>query len=549
MPQKVLHTAAYFLVALMAIAAILAGVTSDVIDVDAAQYAAISMEMLQKNTFLFVTERGIDYLDKPPLLFWVNSLFLKIFGFTNFGYKIGTLLASSLTILYTYKLGKLLYTKDIGKVAACIVGTSIGFVWANNDVKTDAMMTAWIVISVFYLIRFLNENHIIDLLLASVGIGLGLMTKGPMGLIFPLIFATTYAAFRKEIRKFTRFSWLLLPVVVLVLIAPMLWGLYHQFDLQPDKLVNGRTGVSGLRFYFWEQSFGRVTGENSWRNNASFFFLFHALFLMLFPYTVLALVAYFRKFRKAFKTKSRKNMHLVISTMLILVLLSLSSYKIPHYTLVLFPFVALVIAEEWSSIFSSNSFWIRLHHILLAVVVFAFSLFAFWAFKSSWVVPIAVVIAFIILFVQIIKSRHIEVVFLTAVILGFVFNVHFVPSIQSYSEGRQLANKIQEKDIIDEPIYFYNRNSRSAEFYLQKRLDVVSWNDILSNQYHKKSAWYYMSLDGKESLLHYGFQVDEEIALTHYGMNRLELGFLNPKTREEYLEPRYLIRLKKEKRN
>jgi 4-amino-4-deoxy-L-arabinose transferase-like glycosyltransferase len=97
MPQKVLHTAAYFLVALMAIAAILAGVTSDVIDVDAAQYAAISMEMLQKNTFLFVTERGIDYLDKPPLLFWVNSLFLKIFGFTNFGYKIGTLLASSLT--------------------------------------------------------------------------------------------------------------------------------------------------------------------------------------------------------------------------------------------------------------------------------------------------------------------------------------------------------------------------------------------------------------------------------------------------------------------
>jgi hypothetical protein len=108
--------------------------------------------------------------------------------------------------------------------------------------------------------------------------------------------------------------------------------------------------------------------------------------------------------------------------------------------------------------------------------------------------------------------------------------------------------KIQEKDIIDEPIYFYNRNSRSAEFYLQKRLDVVSWNDILSNQYHKKSAWYYMSLDGKESLLHYGFQVDEEIALTHYGMNRLELGFLNPKTREEYLEPRYLIRFKKEKR-
>lgn len=38
-------------------------------DVDAAQYASISREMLARNSFLQVFDLGKDYLDKPPMLF------------------------------------------------------------------------------------------------------------------------------------------------------------------------------------------------------------------------------------------------------------------------------------------------------------------------------------------------------------------------------------------------------------------------------------------------------------------------------------------------
>jgi 4-amino-4-deoxy-L-arabinose transferase-like glycosyltransferase len=53
----------------------IAGLFLDVMDVDAAQYASIALEMTQNGSWLQVMHRGTDYLDKPPLLFWlVGSL-------------------------------------------------------------------------------------------------------------------------------------------------------------------------------------------------------------------------------------------------------------------------------------------------------------------------------------------------------------------------------------------------------------------------------------------------------------------------------------------
>ena len=42
-----------------------------VIDIDAAQYASMSREMLENNSYLKLYDLGNDYLDKPPMLFWL----------------------------------------------------------------------------------------------------------------------------------------------------------------------------------------------------------------------------------------------------------------------------------------------------------------------------------------------------------------------------------------------------------------------------------------------------------------------------------------------
>ena len=52
----------------------MAGLGLTIMDVDSAQYASISQEMARTNEFLEVQNKGSDYLDKPPLLFWVGAV-------------------------------------------------------------------------------------------------------------------------------------------------------------------------------------------------------------------------------------------------------------------------------------------------------------------------------------------------------------------------------------------------------------------------------------------------------------------------------------------
>ena len=68
-------------VALLAFAAIyIAGLQVDVMDADASQYASISLEMLQNGEHLQVKHMGKEYLDKPPLLFWLMHAGWALFG-------------------------------------------------------------------------------------------------------------------------------------------------------------------------------------------------------------------------------------------------------------------------------------------------------------------------------------------------------------------------------------------------------------------------------------------------------------------------------------
>ncbi|NDC41606.1 MAG: hypothetical protein EBZ77_08660 [Chitinophagia bacterium] len=57
-----------------------AAVRVDTMDIDASQYASMSREMLQSNNWLHVYDHGLDYLDKPPFLFWISATSMKVFG-------------------------------------------------------------------------------------------------------------------------------------------------------------------------------------------------------------------------------------------------------------------------------------------------------------------------------------------------------------------------------------------------------------------------------------------------------------------------------------
>ena len=84
--------------------------------IDAAQYASISAQMAATNSYLEVKDFEYDYLDKPPFLFWLSSLNIKLFGVNDFAYKFPSFL------FLLDKDGILSFTKTIASTVSAARG-------------------------------------------------------------------------------------------------------------------------------------------------------------------------------------------------------------------------------------------------------------------------------------------------------------------------------------------------------------------------------------------------------------------------------------------
>lgn len=235
-----------------------AGFGIDVMDIDAAQYASMSREMMSGGSYLEVYDLGKDYLDKPPFLFWISALSMKVFGANTFAYKLPSFLFALLAVYSTFRLTSVYYTKRIAFLAAIILAGSQGFILMNHDVRTDTILMGWVTFSLWQLAEWFRERKFIYFILACAGIAGGMMTKGPIALMVPVFAFGSQILIQRKFRNILRWEYLIGPIFIAVLLIPMCIGLYNQFDLNPNKVVDGKTGVSGLRFFldskFWKDN-------------------------------------------------------------------------------------------------------------------------------------------------------------------------------------------------------------------------------------------------------------------------------------------------------
>ena len=92
-------------------------------DIDATQYASISREMMESGNYLQLYDLGRDYLDKPPMLFWLSSASMQVFGVHDWAYRLPSFLFSLLAIYSTYRLALLFYKKDVALLAALVLAS------------------------------------------------------------------------------------------------------------------------------------------------------------------------------------------------------------------------------------------------------------------------------------------------------------------------------------------------------------------------------------------------------------------------------------------
>ena len=299
----------------------LAGLFIEPMEVDAAQYASISHEMFLNHHYLTVLYRRQNYLDKPPLLFWLSVPSFQLFGVSAWAYKLPSFLFTIFGVYATFRLASKLYGKQTGIIAGLILYTCQAFFLFNNDVRTDTLLTANVILATWQLYEFLQSRKIKFLLLGYFFVSLALLSKGPIGAAAVFFAIGSQIVYKKEWKKILWMEWWLGAILILTLIFPMLVGLYRQY------------GMYGLKFFFWLQSFGRITGQNSWHNDAGYFFFTHTFlwaFLPWSPVAVFALFYFVRNFMKKIPPREALTFGGFLFTF---IALSFSHYKLPHYIL------------------------------------------------------------------------------------------------------------------------------------------------------------------------------------------------------------------------
>jgi 4-amino-4-deoxy-L-arabinose transferase-like glycosyltransferase len=346
----------------------------DTMDVDASQYAEMSREMLMRGDYLHVYDRGAEYLDKPPFLFWASALGMKVFGVNNIGYKIPSILFALLALYATYRLARRLYDENTGRMAALILGTCQGFFLMTNDIRCDTILMAWVITAIWAIKECEIKRRWYFVLLGVCSIAFGLMTKGPIALLVPLFALMSDWVLKRNWKHIFNPIHLLDAVLISILLIPMCIGLYQQFDMHPEKTVNGLQHVSGLRFFFWTQSFGRITGESPWQNGADFSFLLVNMLWSFLPWIFILIPALVWNIvvliKQKFKLKPEQEWMSTGGFLLAYLALGSSKYQLPHYIFVAFPLAAILCAAFLTKIITEAKYhkWQKFYTVLFKVL-------------------------------------------------------------------------------------------------------------------------------------------------------------------------------------
>lgn len=525
---------------------------------DAIEYATVAMRMFQDGDYANIINRFDDYLDKPHLLFWLSGFSFSIFSISDWAYRLPSVLVSFLGAYATYRLGYLLYSKDIGKLSALIFLTTQATILGNHDVRTDALLTGTVIIGIWQLAEFIDNNKLKHVIFGGMAIALGFSTKGQIAVLTAGIAILCHVIYLRKWDTFWNWKWLVGLLAFFLAASPMLYCYYLQFDLHPEKLVHGQHNVSGVKFIFWGQSFERLVGDRSFVDNPDYFFLHHSFLWAFLPWTAMAIGAIFHQIKSLviskFKYQRKLEFLTLGGTLIVFSIISFSSFKLPHYINVLFPLFSILTAHYMIKLFESNQirilkFYLIILYIMapvfLILLVFL-NLWAFpmdqWAWITAYIVFLVYLISFLVRKEELFKKLVIGSVVLIS-FTNFILHTNFYPKLIKYQSGSELAYAVHEQNIPIENIYFLDTFSRSFDFYTESFIREISIEQLASENIDRE-IWVFTYEEGIEKLRNAGIVWEKEIKAQHFRITNFNAQFLNPETRSESLTNAYILKIR-----
>ena len=346
-----------------------------------------------------------------------------------------------------------------------------------NDVRTDAMLMGMTMCAVWQVAEHVKSGRLSNLLLGGMFAGLAMLTKGPIGLVAPAFAVGTHLLLRRDWRRLFQPRWVAGLAVTAVVLLPMCWGLYQQFDLHPEKVVSNRNSVSGLYFYFWEQSFGRITGASVWKDNTTVFTFFHVYLWVFLPWSLLFGGALWRRIREIVQSGMRiaagDEGYSIGGFVLTFAALSLSRYKLPHYILITLPWASILTARWLANPAGVGRGWWRAQYVVFGLLGGAVAWLLGGVFQpgavAAWLVAAMLFGGLFVICWRDPFPEHSDKLVqrgvLAALGTAFVLNFHFYPNLLQFQSTSTVPRFALAAGIPAERLAYFNRRGPAMDFY------------------------------------------------------------------------------------
>ncbi len=316
-------------------------VRRDLWEPDEARFALVSKEMKAGNHWLVPYRQGEFYSHKPPMMFWLTNALSYLVGgnIGNVAPRLPSFLGAIMALWAASRLAALWFTNRAGWLTVLMLPSSFLFWNKGGFGQIDMLLCGLEMMAVYLLFTAKKENGCRRTFLAYVFMGLGMLTKGPVGLIIPMGVYCTATLFSRERPAISWWHVVWGPVVALIF--PGTWLLLAWLQGAPEG-------------YFTElifsQNVGRLSGEFGGHIKPVYYYLQY-LPVDFLPWTFMVPLACVALARSPEFNVSRRK--LLAWIFFVVVFFSLSSSKRNLYILLVYPAAAILLAGsvgQWSSV-------------------------------------------------------------------------------------------------------------------------------------------------------------------------------------------------------
>ncbi len=228
--------------------------------VDETRYLAVAWEMWQGGNYLVPHLNFEPYSHKPPLLFWLINLGWAVFGVNDWWPRLVAPAAGLASLFLTHRLARGLWPEAPAAAGAAPLLLFGGLYWALFTTLTmfDMILAFCTLLGLIGVVRAWRGQALSGFALLGLGIGLGVLTKGPAILLHVLPVALLapwwaggLAGGGPKTPGWGRWYLGVLGAVVIGAAIGLAWAV-------PAGMAGGEAYREAI---FWGQSVGRVVGS------------------------------------------------------------------------------------------------------------------------------------------------------------------------------------------------------------------------------------------------------------------------------------------------